>query len=58
MSRVKRDLVRVTINLPRHVHESIKDFAESSGLSFTTAVMILCVDSLADKGQFSSSDKE
>lgn len=50
MSRPKRDLTRITVNLPTHVLELIDSWAVSNGLSRTTAIMILCVDSLAEKG--------
>lgn len=46
MARVKRDLTRITINLPTHVLEQIDAYAKERGLSRTTAIMILCVDSL------------
>lgn len=49
MGRPKRELKRVTVNLPLHVHEKILEYAEQNGLSFTVAVMILCVDALAQK---------
>ena len=47
MARTKRDLTRITINLPTHVLEKIDEYAAKHGLSRTTAIMILCVDSLA-----------
>lgn len=46
MSRPKRDLTRITINLPTHVLAKIDEYAFKHGLSRTTAIMILCVDSL------------
>lgn len=58
MARPKRDLVRVHCNLPRHVHSEILKFAEKNGISFTTAVMILCVDALAEKGEVVLNEKE
>ena len=48
MARIKRDLTRITINLPSHVLEKIDEYSRKHGLSRTTAIMILCVDSLAD----------
>lgn len=47
MARPKRDLKRITINLPVHVLDAIDDYAEKNGLSRTTAIMILCADSLS-----------
>lgn len=47
MVRPKRDLKRITINLPAHVLEKIDEYASKHGLSRTTAIMILCADSLA-----------
>lgn len=47
MARPKRDLTRITINLPSHVLAEIDKYAEKHGISRTTAIMILCVDSLA-----------
>lgn len=47
MARPKRDLTRITINLPSHVLEKIDEYAVKHGLSRTTAIMILCADTLA-----------
>lgn len=44
----KRDLTRITINLPTHVLQKIDEYAKLHALSRTTAIMILCVDSLAE----------
>lgn len=49
MARVKRDLVRISINLPSHVLEKIDEYAQKHGISRTTAIMILCADSLAQE---------
>ena len=49
MARPKRDLTRITINLPTHVLKKIDEYAEKHGLSRTTAIMILCADSLVEK---------
>lgn len=46
MARPKRDLTRITINMPTHVLEKIDEYAHKNGISRTTAIMILCVDSL------------
>lgn len=51
MARPKRDLTRITINLPTHVLAKIDEYAEKRGISRTTAIMILCVDSLAVVGK-------
>lgn len=46
MARSKRDLTRITVNLPTHILAEIDAYALKHGLSRTTAIMILCVDSL------------
>lgn len=46
MSRPKRDLYRLTCNLPTHIVEEVDRFAEKNGLTRTTAVLILLVDGL------------
>ena len=51
MARVKRDLTRITINLPTHVLEKIDEYAEKHAISRTTAIMILCADSLASEAK-------
>lgn len=51
MSRPKRELKRITCNLPVHVLEKIDEYAAKHGLSRTTAIMILCADSLANEQQ-------
>lgn len=46
LSRLKRDLQRITINVPVHVLSLIDEYANKNGLSRTTAITILCVESL------------
>ena len=48
MARVKRDLTRITINLPTHILEKIDEYAEKHAISRTTAIMILCADRLVN----------
>lgn len=58
MARVKRDLTRITINMPSHVLEHVDTWANANGLSRTVAIQILCVDALAEKGVFGNREKE
>lgn len=58
MARPKRNLKRVNMQLPEHVLEKIDEWARVQGLSRTVAVMILCIDSLAEKGFLVEQDKE
>lgn len=51
MARPKRELQRITINLPVHVLAKIDEYASKHGLSRTTAIMLLCADSLAQNMQ-------
>lgn len=46
MSREKRDLQRITINVPTHILKMIDDYATMNGLSRTTAITLLCVEGL------------
>ena len=48
MARTKRDLTRITINLPSHLLEMIDEYAKNVGLSRTTAIMIFCADGLGE----------
>lgn len=47
MAKPKRDLTRITINLPTHVLAEIDAYAHKHSLSRTTAIMIMCCDALA-----------
>lgn len=46
MARPKRDLTKISLNLPSHVLQKIDDYALKLGISRTTAIMILCVDGI------------
>ena len=48
MARPKRDLTRITINVPTSLLDRIDAFAEKNGISRTTAITILCIDSLSE----------
>lgn len=47
MARPKRELQRVALQLPPSIVAEIDEYAEFMGLSRTTAIHILCSDSLA-----------
>lgn len=47
MARPKRDLCRVTVNLPSHIVEYVDEYAKQHGLTRTTAMLILIADGLA-----------
>lgn len=48
MVRPKRDLQRVTMNLPPHIVQMCDEYAEKNGLSRTTAVVVLLANALAE----------
>lgn len=44
--KIKRDLYRITANLPTNLVEMIDEFANANGISRTTAITILCIQAL------------
>lgn len=47
MARPKRDLFRITVNLPVHILELVDNYAKEYGISRTTAITYLLAQSLA-----------
>lgn len=48
MTKEKRALTRITINLPTGVLEKVDKWAKQTGLSRTTAITIMCADFFAN----------
>ena len=47
MPRPKRDLTRITINLPTNLLQKIDEYALELGIPRSTAIMILCSERLS-----------
>lgn len=48
MSRPKRDLFRLSCNLPAQLIEAVDKYAEGLNISRTTAIIVLLSNALAD----------